>query len=185
MFQYKVIAKGQLIHLNNFTWQYIKKKYIYFANLIKNICFTNVSSLLLPKKIMSRPFKSRKICNPPSMNGFKPFGMHFCENESVKLQYDEYESIKLANYENLPQDIAALKMDVSRPTFTRIYNNALKKIAKAFVECLPIEIEGGKVEFEKDWYKCKKCFKLIEGIENHKKCKNCTTNNNDELTNLN
>ena len=102
---------------------------------------------------MPRPFKSRKICNPPIMNGFKPFGMSFCEVESVKLQYDEYESIKLVNYENLPQELAAKKMDVSRPTFTRVYNNALKKIAKAFVECLSIEIEGGNVAFEKEWYK--------------------------------
>ena len=134
---------------------------------------------------MTRPFKSRKICIPPRMNGFKPFGMPFCENESVNLQFDEYESMKLVNYENLSHDIAALKMDVSRPTFTRIYNNALKKIARAFVEGLPIEIEGGNIAFEKEWYKCKKCFKLIEGIENHKKCKNCTTYNNNELTNLN
>ena len=134
---------------------------------------------------MPRPFKSRKICIPPRMNGFKPFGMPFCENESVNLQFDEYESMKLVNYENLSHDIAALKMDVSRPTFTRIYNNALKKIARAFVEGLPIEIEGGNIAFEKEWYKCKKCFKLIEGIENHKECKNCTTYNNNELTNLN
>ncbi len=134
---------------------------------------------------MPRPFKSRKICNPPMMNGFQPFGMPFCEYEKVNLQFDEYESIKLVNYEFLSQDIAAQKMDISRPTFTRIYNNALKKIARAFVECLFIEIEGGNVAFEKEWYKCKKCFKLIEGLENHKKCKNCTTFNNNELTNLN
>ena len=61
----------------------------------------------------------------------------------------------------------------------------LKKIAKAFVECLAIEIEGGSVEFEKEWYKCKKCFKLIEGLENHIKCKNCTSYNTNELINLN
>ncbi|MFZ4400877.1 MAG: DUF134 domain-containing protein [Bacteroidales bacterium] len=134
---------------------------------------------------MPRPVKSRKICNPPTMNGFKPFGMHFCESESVKLQFDEYESIKLVNYEYLSQDVAAKKMDVSRPTFTRVYNNALKKIAKAFVECLPIEIEGGNVSFEKEWWKCRKCFKLIEGIENHKQCENCTTYNINELINLN
>ncbi len=137
------------------------------------------------KIVMSRPFKNRKICNPPMMNGFKPFGMPFCETGSINLQYDEYESLKLVNYQNLSQEIAAEKMEVSRPTFTRVYNNALKKVTKALVECLSIEIEGGNVEFEKDWYKCKKCFKLIEGIENHKKCNNCTTYNNNELTNLN
>jgi uncharacterized protein len=134
---------------------------------------------------MPRPIRNRKILNPPQMAGFKPFGMPLSELESVKLQYDEYESINLVNYQKLPQDIAAAKMDVSRPTFTRVYNRALTKIAKAFVECLAIEIEGGQVEFEKQWYKCKKCFKLIDGLENHIKCIGCNSFGNKELVNLN
>ena len=134
---------------------------------------------------MSRPIRSRKILNPPKMAGFKPFGMPLCEIESVKLHFDEYESINLVNYQNLSQDVAAEKMDISRPTFTRVYNRALKKIAIAFVECLAIEIEGGNVEFEKQWFKCKKCFKLIEGIENHVKCKYCKSFSDTELISLN
>jgi len=118
------------------------------------------------------------------MAGFKPFGMPLCSLSSVKLQFDEYESINLVDYENLPQDIAAEKMGVSRPTFTRIYNSALKKIAKAFVECLAIEIEGGNIEFEKEFYKCNKCFKLFEGLENHVKCSGCNRYGNDELVKL-
>jgi predicted DNA-binding protein (UPF0251 family) len=119
------------------------------------------------------------------MAGFTPFGMPLCELEVIKLQFDEYESINLVNYLNLPQEIAAIKMDVSRPTFTRVYNRALKKIARAFVECLAIEIEGGQVKFEKQWYKCKKCFKLIDGLENHIQCKNCKSFGDTELINLN
>ena len=134
---------------------------------------------------MPRPITNRKILNPPKMAGFKPFGMPLCEIESVKLQYDEYESINLVNYQNLPQDEASEKMGISRPTFTRVYNRALKKIARAFVECLAIEIEGGNVEFEKQWYKCRKCFKLIEGLENHIKCENCTSYGDKELVKLN
>jgi uncharacterized protein len=134
---------------------------------------------------MSRPVRSRKIINPPTMAGFKPFGMPLCEPEVVKLQYDEYESLNLVNYLNLPQEVAAVKMDISRPTFTRVYNSALKKVAKAFVECLAIEIEGGNVEFEKQWFKCRKCFKLINGIENHVKCKNCSAFDNKELVLIN
>lgn len=134
---------------------------------------------------MPRPVRNRKMLHPPKMAGFKPFGMPLSELESVKLQYDEYESINLVNYQNLSQDLAAAKMDVSRPTFTRIYNRALEKIARAFVECLAIEIEGGPVEFEKQWFKCKKCFKLIEGLENHIKCKGCDSFGNKELVKLN
>lgn len=134
---------------------------------------------------MPRPIRNRKILVPPTMAGFKPFGMPLCNIGSVKLQFDEYESINLVNYQNLPQDEAAEKMGVSRPTFTRVYNQALKKIARAFVECLAIEIEGGKVEFDKQWYKCKKCFKLIDGLENHVQCNNCTSYGDKELVKLN
>lgn len=130
---------------------------------------------------MSRPTRNRKILTPPKMAGFKPFGMPLCETEAVKIQYDEYESINLVNYQNLPQEVAAEKMGISRPTFTRVYNRALKKIARAFVECLAIEIEGGNVEFEKQWFKCKKCFKLIEGLENHIRCANCNAFGDNEL----
>lgn len=134
---------------------------------------------------MPRPKKSRKVCNPPKMNGFKPFGIASWNKEPILLQYDEYEAIHLVNYDNISQELAAERMEVSRPTLTRIYNNALKKIAQAFVEGKSILIEGGNFEFDIDWYKCKKCFKLFEGIENHTKCANCKDYSFDELINLN
>jgi predicted DNA-binding protein (UPF0251 family) len=119
------------------------------------------------------------------MKGFKPFGIRLCENVPVTLKFEEYESIRLVNYDMLPQEDAALQMNVSRPTFTRIYNNALKQIAKSFVEGKAIEIEGGNYEFENDWYRCRKCHKLIEGIENHSRCANCTEFGENELIKLN
>lgn len=134
---------------------------------------------------MSRPRKNRKICNPPKMKGFKPFGLPICEIENIKMTFEEYESIKLINYEMLSQDQASEQMNISRPTFTRLYNTALKSIAKAFVEGSAILIEGGDYELENDWFRCNKCYKLIEGIENHVKCENCTIYGNDELVLLN
>jgi len=134
---------------------------------------------------MSRPQKSRKICNPPKMKGFKPFGLPLCEIEKVTLKYEEYESLKLVDYDMLSQEQASELMNVSRPTFTRIYNKAIKTIAKAFVEGKAIEIDGGNYQFEKDWFRCGKCFKLIEGVENHVKCKDCKKFGVEELVNLN
>jgi predicted DNA-binding protein (UPF0251 family) len=134
---------------------------------------------------MARPRKSRKIGNPPKMKGFQPFGMPSCEIEPVKLKFEEYESIRLINYELLDQDQAAEQMNVSRPTFTRIYNNALKQIARSFVEGNAIEIEGGSYQFEKDWYRCKKCYKLIQGLENHSRCEGCNLYGKNELIKLN
>jgi uncharacterized protein len=134
---------------------------------------------------MARPQKARRINNPPGMKGFKPFGTPLCKIESVKLKFEEFESIRLVNYEMLPQEIAAKQMNVSRPTFTRIYNKALKMIAKSFVEGKAIEIDGGNYELEKEWYRCKKCYKLIQGLENHFKCENCTAFGENELVKLN
>jgi len=134
---------------------------------------------------MARPQKSRKLCNPPKMKGFTPFGLLRCETEPISLKCEEYESIKLMNYDELNQDAAAEQMGISRPTFTRIYNQALKTITKAFVEGKSLLIEGGNYQYDKDWYKCKKCFKLIEGLENHNKCNDCKIFNNNELESLN
>jgi uncharacterized protein len=134
---------------------------------------------------MARPEKRRRLCDPPKMMGFKPFGIKSCEKEPVILKYEEFDSIRLINYEGYSQDDAALHMNVSRPTFTRIYNRALKGIARSFVEGRFIEIEGGQYMFEKDWYRCKKCYKLIEGLENHSRCNGCHCFSENELISLN
>jgi uncharacterized protein len=134
---------------------------------------------------MARPQKCRTISNPPKMKGFRPFGLPSCRIESVRLSFEEYESIKLVNYNLLTQEAAADKMKISRPTLTRIYNSAIRTVAKAFIEGKIIEIEGGNCQFDKEWYRCRKCFRLIEGMENHRKCENCTLFNEKELVRIN
>lgn len=121
------------------------------------------------------------MCVPPEMQGFKPFGIPKFHLEMVTLLFEEYESIKLLDYNGLTQEQAAEKMNVSRSTLTRIYENARRTIAKAFVEGKIIVIGGGNVKFETEWFRCKKCFRLIAGIENHIQCKNCLTYNSNEL----
>ena len=76
-------------------------------------------------------------------------------------------------------------MNVSRPTLTRIYDNARKTIARAFVEGKAIVIDGGNVDFGRMWFRCKKCNKLIDGIDNHIPCKNCKSYGINELTQIN
>lgn len=120
---------------------------------------------------MSRPEKNRKISQPPIMKGFKPYGIPKCKLETLQLTLEEYESIRLVNYERLPQKEAAVLMNVSRPTLTRIYNKALKNISKAFIEGKAIVIEGGNYEFDKDWYRCKNCHNLVEGKDKKLYCK--------------
>ena len=134
---------------------------------------------------MPRPKQDRKISNPPLMQGFKPYGILHNTLNPLSLLFDEYESIRLLDYEGLTQEQAAVKMNVSRPTLTRIYEKARKTIATAFVEGKIILIEGGNVEFEKQWFRCKRCFKLVGGLENHVRCKNCQSFCKDELTPIN
>lgn len=76
-------------------------------------------------------------------------------------------SFRLVNYDNLSQDPAAVQINVSLPTFTRICNKALKQITISFVEGTVIEIEVAKHKPEKESCRCKRCNNLTEGIENH------------------
>ena len=134
---------------------------------------------------MPRPKQDRKISIPPLMKGFKPFGIPRRMLSSVSLLYDEYEAIRLLDYEGMNQDQAAVQMNVSRPTLTRIYEKARKTIAQALVEGKMIMIEGGNVQFDRAWYRCRRCYKLIGGLENHEHCKDCNTFSDEELIPIN
>jgi uncharacterized protein len=98
--------------------------------------------------------------NPPIMEGFRPFGIPIKDLEPVILLFEEYEAIRLADYEGMNQEQAAEQMNVSRPTFTRIYEKARKSVAKAFVEGKAIIIDGGNYHSNEFWYRCDCCLKL-------------------------
>lgn len=105
---------------------------------------------------MPRPKLNRKISNPPHFKGFKPIDLEE-DNNPVILHLEEYEAIRLCDFELREQAEASVLMEVSRPTFTRIYENARRKIALAFVSGKPIVFEGGKVFVDSAWYHCKSC----------------------------
>lgn len=119
----------------------------------------------------------RRINTPPSMEGFKPFGVPMRNLESVNLLYEEYESLRLADYENLTQEEAAKEMNISRPTFTRLYDKARKSIAKAFVEGKAIIIQGGTFTTDDYWYRCEECHETMVTEEPVTTCKNCDSDN--------
>lgn len=94
---------------------------------------------------MPRPIKCRTITKMPNHLAFKPVGTPMEELQKVKLTLDEYEAIRLADFEELYQEDAAEKMNVSRQTFGNIVNSARKKIAEALITGKAICIEGGDV----------------------------------------
>ena len=110
---------------------------------------------------------------PPVMEGYKPFGVPMRELESVDLLYEEYEALRLADYENLTQEEAAKKMNISRPTFTRLYDKARKSIAKAFVEGKAIIIHGGTYVTDDYWYRCGNCHETMVTLKPAKNCRKC------------
>lgn len=102
--------------------------------------------------------RMRRMHSPPAVKGFSPFGsVQNLEDKTVYLLLEEYESIRLCDYDMITHQEASVIMGISRPTFTRIYASARQKVAKAFVEGLKISIEGGKVYFDSDWYHCQSC----------------------------
>lgn len=117
----------------------------------------------------------RKVLSPPIINGFKPYGQESgkLKLEPVNLLFEEYEAIRLSDYDTLNHHQSSVIMGVSRPTFTRIYASALQKVAKAFVEGRQIIIKGGRVYFDSDWYNCIKCKCYFNNPEKEKTIKNC------------
>ena len=122
---------------------------------------------------MSRPKRRRMMANPPKIEGFRPFGVPMTNIEPVVLLFEEYESMRLADYEGLTQEQAAEKMGISRPTFTRIYDKARKTIAEAFVEGKAVIIQGGDFHTDDYWYRCQDCNRPTVSKEKIEKCCHC------------
>lgn len=92
---------------------------------------------------MARPQKRRCICSVPQTAGFSPKGGN--PEGSVNLTYDEYEVIRLLDHLQLTQEECATRMAVSRPTVTRIYEEARRKMADMLVNGRELTIGGGDV----------------------------------------
>ena len=120
---------------------------------------------------MPRPVKCRIITGMPNHIAFKPVGFPMEELEKVILSLDEYEALRLADFEELYQEIAAEKMNVSRQTFGNIVKSARKKVAEALITGKAILIEGGDVTILNK--PCPRCRK------NMKSCPKCEDKNNE------
>lgn len=134
----------------------------------------NICSLYLCQiSSMTRTKKNRLIQMAPHFCGFNPQGVQCKVGSEVFINFEEYEALNLCDYELLTQAEAARMMNISRPTFTRIYESVRRKIATAFVEGSCIRFEGGTVAIA-NWYKCDSCkitFTLSDNAE--KACPFC------------
>lgn len=94
---------------------------------------------------MPRPKRFRWVSFRPGVTYFKPRGIPLRFLEEVKLEVDELEALRLADYQSMDQIKAAKKMKVSQSTFQRILTSARKKVSEGLVKGKAIRIEGGKV----------------------------------------
>ncbi|MCF8372121.1 MAG: DUF134 domain-containing protein [Bacteroidales bacterium] len=106
---------------------------------------------------MPRRKRVRKVVAPPLFRGYKPYGVSGNKPEAVELLYEEYEAIKLADYDLMNHQEACVLMGVSRPTFARIYESARRKIALALVEAREIKSVYGNAHLDKSWLLCVAC----------------------------
>lgn len=95
---------------------------------------------------MSRPMKQRRICCLPKRNRFGPLDSRKKQSETVVMTLDEYETIRLIDFEQLNQEECAKRMNVARTTVQGIYSEARSKLADSLVNGKMILIHGGKYE---------------------------------------
>ncbi len=106
---------------------------------------------------MARPSRCRRICLEPEYDSFAPCGKESAE--PVLLTVDEFETIRLIDYERQTHEQCARQMGVSRTTVTEMYERARGKLAHCLVNGRPLRIAGGNYKLC-DGGRCRHCKKF-------------------------
>jgi predicted DNA-binding protein (UPF0251 family) len=111
---------------------------------------------------LPRPRKGRRVCCLPENNEFGTINNHYSSEKVVYMTVEEYECVRLIDYEGMMQEECADRMNVARTTVQRIYNDARKKIADVLVNGYILKIEGGNYELcehNTQGFGCHRCRK--------------------------
>jgi predicted DNA-binding protein (UPF0251 family) len=106
---------------------------------------------------MREPYRKRRINLPPRFTNFKPSGVPRKFLETIELTVDEFEAIRLADYQQMEHQQAAEEMNISRPTFTRLIEKARQKLAQVIIEGKELLILGGNIDFVHTLQRCRDC----------------------------
>ena len=115
---------------------------------------------------MPRPQRCRRVCSEPEYSCFEPKGV--TNPESVVLSVDEYEVIRLVDFEKQNYEQCAVIMDISRTTVTEIYERARYKISDCIVNGKQLVISGGNYRICSGKHKvcCERpCRRYVEDLE--------------------
>ena len=91
------------------------------------------------------PVSYTHLVEAPAPAGSRMGGGRAGGTEPVNIGFDEYETLRLMDYERFSQKQCAERMQVSRATVARMYENARRKVAEALVKGKGIVIAGGDV----------------------------------------
>jgi len=111
---------------------------------------------------MPRPKNSRYVFEPPLFTEFKPVGVAARTLRSNRLALDEYEAIRLADFQGLSHEEAADEMGISRSTFSRLVVGARKKVSDSIVNGKMLNIEGGPIHFRNNIIRCMNCGNIFK-----------------------
>ena len=132
---------------------------------------------------MPRPKKNKMVSSPPLYSGFKPVGIRRDMLQDINLEIDEYEAIRLSDYEGLDNADAAAEMEISRSTFSRLIEKARTKMATFIIEGRMLQIVGGKIHFRDNVLKCQGCGHIIN-IDIGTRFSKCPECGSDQLLNM-
>ncbi len=132
---------------------------------------------------MPRPQKKRSVRHPPIFSGFKPTGVRARFLDDLALTLDEFEAIRLADYQGKDHNESAGEMDISRSTFSRLVERARQKVARFLIEGKHLKIDGGEVHFERNLIQCDDCGHLLKlpFDEDAARCPDCGSTNLTDL----
>ncbi|MGM0666792.1 MAG: DUF134 domain-containing protein [Bacteroidota bacterium] len=111
---------------------------------------------------MPRPKSDRIVYEPPIYTEFKPVGSRGQNLEVIDLSLDEFEALRLADQKAMSHAEAAEEMEISRSTFTRLIEQARKKLADFIIHGKLLSINGGNVHFRNNIIKCQSCGHMFK-----------------------
>lgn len=106
---------------------------------------------------LPRPKKRRHVCRKPDICEFYAGDRN---DKFIEMTLDEYETVRLIDYEGFTQEECSKYMEVARTTVQQIYDTARKKMAKVIVLGVGLRIRGGD-------------YVLCDGQESECSCGGC------------
>ena len=96
---------------------------------------------------MPRPNKPKRVKREPVCDSFFPKGRAEQCHE-IEMSVEEYETLRLLDYEGMTQAECAQEMGIARATVQSLYTEARKKTARFLVEAAGLRIRGGNFLIE-------------------------------------